>query len=179
MGSFSVGETKPLLRGLTEGVGHHALEDAVPARNCPSRRPAIRCRGHARMDGYLAASVRALRDYDAICTPAMSRTGLLPKLVLQFANTVDCNGDDIDGLFHRADADRGAAAHQVARQQRHIMRDLADELLGAEDHVRNWIVLTLDPVENGSHHKLRGVDRRSDDGPERAEVVISFGARPL
>jgi hypothetical protein len=59
------------------------------------------------------------------------------------------------------------------------MRDIADELLGAEDHIRNWIVLTFDAVENGSYHKFRGVDRRSDDGPERAEAVIALGAGPL
>src|ERR1700736_91237 len=74
--------------------------------------------------------------------------GLLPKLVVQFADSVDCDGDHVDRLLHRADADRRAAADQVAWQQRHVVRDIADELPGAEDHIRNWIVLTLDAVEN-------------------------------
>src|SRR5437764_14932798 len=70
-------------------------------------------------------------------------------------------------------------ANQVTRQQRHVMRDTADYLLGAEDHVGNRIVLTLDAVENGSYHELFGVDRRGNDRPERAEIVIPFGASPL
>ncbi len=82
--------------------------------------------------------------------------------------------------FHAEIAGHGrAAADQVAWQQRHVMRDFADELLGAEDHIRNGIVLTLDAVENGSYHKFCGVDRRGDDRPERAEVVIALGAGPL
>ena len=33
------------------------------------------------------------------------------------------------------DADRGAAGDQIAGQERHVVGDLADEFLGAEDHV--------------------------------------------
>jgi hypothetical protein len=80
-------------------------------------------------------------------------------------NAVDCNGDRVDRLFHGSDAGRRAAADQVAWQQRHVMRDIADELLGADDHIRNGIVLTFKAVENGSHHKFRGVDRQGDDRP--------------
>src|ERR1700687_6277364 len=113
-----------------------------------------------------ACSMRKSRATAAICRPATPQTGLLAKLVVQFANTVDCDGDRVDWLFHHSDADRRAAADQVARQERHVMRDIADELLGAEDHIRNWIVLTLDTVENGSYYKFRRVDRRGDHGPK-------------
>jgi len=60
---------------------------------------------------------------------------LLAKLVGQLADAVDRHGDGVDRLLHDADADRGAAADQIAGQQRHVVRDFADELLRAEDHV--------------------------------------------
>jgi len=123
--------------------------------------------------------MRKSRATAAICRPATPQTGLLAKLVVQFANTVDRDGDRVDRLFHHSDADRRAAADQVARQQRHVIGDIADQLPRAEDHIRDWIVLTLDAVKNGSHRKFRGVDRRGDDGPKRAEAVIPLGASPL
>jgi hypothetical protein len=45
-----------------------------------------------------------------------------------------------------ADADRCAAGDQIAGQECHVMRDLADEFLGAEDHVGDVVVLTLGPA---------------------------------
>src|SRR5678815_709674 len=54
---------------------------------------------------------------------------LLTKFVGQFADPVDRDGDRIDRLLHHADADRSPAADEVARQQRHVVRDLADQRL--------------------------------------------------
>src|SRR5690242_7278352 len=81
---------------------------------------------------------------------ALAPAGLLSKFVRQFADTVDRDGDGIDGVLHHADADRGAASDEVARQQRHVVRDFADELLRAEDHVGDRIILPLLAIEDGA-----------------------------
>ena len=48
------------------------------------------------------------------------------------ADPIDRNRHGVDRLLHDADADRCAAGDQIAGQQRHVVRDLADEFLRAE-----------------------------------------------
>src|SRR3546814_10562732 len=62
---------------------------------------------------------------------------------------------------------RCPAGDQIARQQRHVMRDQADELLRGKDHVRDRIVLALHAVEHGAHHELCRINAGNDDRTER------------
>ena len=55
----------------------------------------------------------------------------------------------------------------------------ADELLRAEDHVRDRIVLALGAVQYGSHRKLCRVDPGDDCRTEWTEIIKALGARPL
>jgi hypothetical protein len=59
------------------------------------------------------------------------------------------------------------------------MRDPADELLRAEDHVGDGIVLTLNAIEDSAHHKRRRVDSRGDDRTKGSISVEAFGPCPL
>jgi hypothetical protein len=57
------------------------------------------------------------------------------------------------------------AGDQIAGQERHVVGDLADEFLRAEDHV--WVVLALSAVEDRAHHEACRIDARGDDRTER------------
>jgi hypothetical protein len=104
---------------------------------------------------------------------------LLPELVRQLANPVDRDRHGVDRLLHDADADRCAAGDQIAGQERHVVRDLADELLRTEYHVGYGVVLPFGAVEDGAHHEACRIDAGRDDGTERAVAVKALGAGPL
>jgi hypothetical protein len=48
-----------------------------------------------------------------------------------------------------------------------------------KNHVRQWIVLSLDPIELGDDPRTRPIAVRGDDRPEAAERVVTLGAAPL
>src|ERR1700724_3142160 len=111
MGSFSVGRgVEPLFRSLTAGGGR------MPSRRSIVHRADLRS-GAVTMQEWMVISGTSHQG-DAITRRFASLRrragGLLPKLVVQFANPVDCDGDCVDRLLHRSDADRRAAADQVA-----------------------------------------------------------------
>ena len=61
--------------------------------------------------------LRTSADLPMIDSPwAVMRFELLTKLVAQLADAFDCDGDHVDRSLDAADAERGAAADQVARQ---------------------------------------------------------------
>src|SRR3954466_14047252 len=110
---------------------------------------------------------------NSIINPTLAGdAGLLPKFAGQLANAVDRDGDRVGGLLHDADTDRCPATNQIAGQQCHVVGDLADELLRAEDHIGNRVVLTFRTIENAAY-----ADRSPSGGRARDPAASRSCAR--
>src|SRR5882757_7465984 len=92
------------------------------------------------------------------CCSRRART----KDVHQRADSIDIHLDGAT-ILDRSDADGGAARDHVAGQQRHVVGNAAHQFLRRYDHVRQWIVLTLHPIEPRDHPCVPPFQSRCDD----------------
>ena len=110
---------------------------------------------------------------------AVAERHLLHEGVAQGADALDRDLDGVAGAAHGADPDRGAAGDHVARQERHVARQEADQPVRLKDHVADRVVLALLAVEHGADRQTRRVEAGRDHRAEHAERVEALGARPL
>jgi len=59
------------------------------------------------------------------------------------------------------------------------MGNLADELLHAEDHIRDRIALTLDPIQCGADRQFGGINSGPDHWTEWTKIIEALRASPL
>ena len=85
----------------------------------------------------------------------------------------------IAAWFHRARADRGTTADQVAGHQRLVLGNHRNDLLRAVDHIADRIVLAAFAVLNRKNVQSRGIDIGIDTGPDRGKAVEALAAGPL
>src|SRR3954470_13037112 len=102
----------------------------------------------------------------------------LDHLVGESADAFDGDGDlvaDVEG----ADSGRGPREDDVAREQRHGLGDVHDQVLDRADHVAGAAELALFAVDRALDGQVARVEVGLDPGAQRAGAVEALGARPL
>ena len=91
----------------------------------------------------------------------------------------DRDFDCVARAAHGADPDRGAAGDHVARQERHVAREVAHQFQRREDHVADRIVLALLAIQHRADRERHRVEPGRDHRAEDAEGIEALGPRPL
>mmetsp|Transcript_22960 Transcript_22960/g.55611 ORF Transcript_22960/g.55611 Transcript_22960/m.55611 type:complete len:310 (+) Transcript_22960:51-980(+) len=108
--------------------------------------------------------------------------------VVQGPDSFDRNLDVVSrlqklrGVPDETDTLRGSCQNDGARQQSGILRQVGDQLLNREDHIRRVRVLLLHPIDMRRETKVLHVPdllREDQHGPQGAEVVERLGPAPL
>src|SRR5687767_6845496 len=96
----------------------------------------------------------------------------------QRRHSLNANLEAIAGLDW-ADAARCAGDDHIAREQRHVGGDEADQLITIENQLARVRILTKLAVLEKLNGEIVRIDLRFDVWPERSERVERFRARPL
>src|SRR6266702_1118312 len=167
-------------------VGENASFIECPLENTRTAiRPSLRAKrsNPAGRKGRLNCFVATLLAMTGVYS-ALRRDDFLPLFAEAFDPERDHVADveEFRRLHARADTGRRARSDDVARQQRHKLRDVGNAFRHGEDHGRGRSGLTALAVDVEPHRQflhVRYLILGHEPGPERTERVVRFALGPL